>query len=126
MEKEAAAIFEYLFKQNIPETIAAEYSRALGIKRIALDDHDQKIWSKISQKPTLIALVDSYYALTKPQSGIRKKVQLLSAITEATTDYTEHFLPMERSVFYPVKIGLVGIRAVLSFFLGFIYCKIFG
>jgi len=91
-----------------------------------MDERDQKLWSKISQKPFLIGLIDSYYALAKPHSSIRKRVQLLSSIAEASTNYTEVFLPQERSWLYPLKIGLVGVRAVFSFILGFIYCKVLG
>lgn len=126
MEKEAAAIFSFLFSQSIPSAISDKYIRALEIKKFSLDERDQKLWSKISQKPFLIGLVDSYYALAKPHSGIRKKVQLLSSIAEASTNYTNYFLPKKRTWFYPIKIGLVGLRAVCSFFLGFIYCKVIG
>lgn len=126
MEKEAAAIFRYLFSKEVPNKVASEYVRALEIKKIPLDERDQKLWSKISERPLLISWIDSYYALAKPQSGIRKRVQLLSAIAEASTEFADQFLPIKRSVFYLFKIGLVGMRAIVSFFLGFLYSKVLG
>ena len=125
MEKEAASIFEYLFSKRIPENVAQLYERGLQLKNIPMDETDGKLWSRISQRPMLIGLVDGYYALAKPKSGIRKRVQLLSAIAEASTDYTDSFLPQDRSIFYLIKIGLVGCRGVTAFVLGFFYCKIF-
>lgn len=119
-------IYRYLFGKQIPEELSDRYVEAVSCLHLKMPDEDSDLWSIIMRRTWMLPYIESYHALANPQSGIRKRVQLLNAIAEGSPHEAERFLPQKESPFYLIRIGLVGTRAVLSCFFGWILNLMYG
>ena len=126
LAQEAKIIFKFLLVKEPSQKFIDRYVAASQVKQISLDADDEKLLVAILKRPWIVGHVDSFFALTKSKSGVRQKVQLANAIAEASPEYAELFLPQEFGFSKLFTIGFTGLRAVLSFVLGFFIVKVYG
>jgi hypothetical protein len=91
--------------------IIQRYQEAINKLNAGLNDSEQKTWRKMLNSPFYLKLIDSGLAISNPQSALRKRIFIMLAILEASPNFTESFLPQERSIFYLIPLGF---RAGLS------------
>lgn len=118
--REAEIFGRYLLSGNHPDSKTIElYQKAAAIRKYDTASlHEQKILAYALRRPRLIGLLDSALALSNPESLLRQKLLLMSAILETRPQYAALFLPKRRSFFYLFYIGFVGVRAVAKAFAG--------
>ena len=110
-DREAEVLSKYLIGKECPAEIVEHYQEAIAKLNAGLNDSEQKIWGKMLSSPFYLKLIDSGLAISNPQSALRKRIFIMLAILEASPDFTDSFLPQERSIFYLVPLGF---RAGLS------------
>jgi hypothetical protein len=94
LEKEALLFSRYLIDREPPVELVDRYvnaNRQLGIDEGPhLDDNILKFtWAH----PWSISFLDAASGLMQPDALIRKKIYTMAAVLEASTLYTEKFLP---------------------------------
>ena len=110
-DREAQVLSKYLVGRECSSVIAQRYQDAANKLNAVLNDSEQKSWDKMLSSPFYLKLIDSGLAITNPQSSLRKRIFIMLAILEASPDFTQSFLPQERSIFYLIPLGF---RAGLS------------
>ncbi|HLP21885.1 MAG TPA: hypothetical protein VK174_16340, partial [Chitinophagales bacterium] len=106
--------------------VAADFALAVDKLDIHLTDTEQNAYKKMLDSSLLLRSVDSAMAITKSQSQIRKRIFVMVALLECTTENLEYFLPQQRSVFYFFIIGLRVVRGFMFAILGLIIIKLLG
>jgi hypothetical protein len=74
--------------------------------------------------PWSIPFVDAGLALTKRNSGVRKKLLLMSAILEATPQYYSYFLSKNESPLYVFYITFILAKSFFKALVGIALLKI--
>lgn len=114
-----ASIFtRYLCGQDATEAIASRYSQALDATTAFFSHNDQQLLDFIEKHPWSVGSIDGALALVRPNSEVRRRIFLLLALLESSTDYTSYFLPQDRSAWYLLAIFGDGLRAVYRVFIG--------
>jgi hypothetical protein len=101
----------YLIGDSVPPVLVERYVSAMGSMHLVAEGRDRRLLGLVERHPRLLGLVDGGLALRRPGSVIRTKLLVMSAILEATPDYTSAFLPTRRSRIYVVYAAFVGVRA---------------
>lgn len=116
-DHEAQILSKYLVGKECPSEIADRYLEAVNKLNAVFNDKEQKTWSKMLISPFYLKLIDSGLAISNPQSALRKRIFIMLAILEASPDFTESFLPQERSIFYLIPLGFkAGLSALYLVF----------
>jgi hypothetical protein len=91
--------------------MALRYSDTLTKLNASLSPGQEKTWSKMISSSIYMKLVDGGLALSAPQSPLRKRIFIMLTLLECSPDYTESFLPQQRSMWYLIPLGF---RAAMS------------
>lgn len=123
---EAQVLSRYLIGKNCSAAIAADYAAAVSKLNITLTDTEANAYRKMLASGFVMRSVDSALALTKSQSLIRKRIFVMLALLECTTENTRYFLPQPRSIFYFFIIGLRVVRGFAFAIIGLLIIKLLG
>ncbi|MDB5184913.1 MAG: hypothetical protein JWN38_721 [Candidatus Saccharibacteria bacterium] len=93
------------------------YRQALA-QKVPLDAKDTRLLALVDRHPSLLGLVDAALPLLKPYSEVRRRLYLMLAILEASPEYYQSFVPLERPPLYFLVVGLACVRAVCKTILG--------
>lgn len=114
-QKEAEVFGRYLLGGRSPNSKSISlYISAMNLRPAAAIGRDEKILKFILKNPWSIGMIDGALAFSKKKSIVRRKILFMSAILETQPEYTDLFLPQERSWFYNIYIFWVGFRAVMK------------
>lgn len=82
---------------------------------------EQRAWNMGIRFPWLLSCIDGAYAWRKPRSAYRQRMLVYFSVMESIPEYSDLFLPQERSSFYWLLMGLraswAGLKALLGCFL---------
>jgi len=109
--REAQALSQYLVGRTCSDEMALRYSDTLTKLNASLSPGQEKTWSKMISSSIYMKLVDGGLALSAPQSPLRKRIFIMLTLLECSPDYTESFLPQQRSMWYLIPLGF---RAAMS------------
>jgi len=101
----------YLIGDSVSPMLVDRYVSAMRSTHVLAEGRDRRLLGLVERHPWLLGVVDGGLALRRPGSVIRTKLLVMSAILEATPDYTSAFLPTRRSRIYVVYAAFVGVRA---------------
>ena len=124
MEKNNNHIFEaeqiglYLLSGSIQETEKKIYADAMQKLNISFSEYEQLLWNKMLKNKWNMACIDAALAVQEPSNPVRRKLFTMLAILEASPNYTSYFLSRKFSIFYLLKIGIIGFRAILRALVG--------
>ena len=110
-QQEAQAISKYLVSKTCTEEMAQRYREAVTKLNATLSPAHEHIWSRMISSNIYMKLVDGGLALSAPQSPLRKRIFIMLTLLECSPEYTEYFLPQQRSIWYLIPLGF---RAAMS------------
>lgn len=123
MKQEALLFGKYYLKVTPNDRVVSLYTKAIkGSIDYASSVSKDIIF--VRKYPWLLRIVDSGAAIVKPQSEIRKRLYMMFAILEASSEYHDLFLPKKRNGAYVVVIGLTGFAAVIRALIGIFVVKV--
>ena len=122
--REAEIFGAYLLGQRPSEHAIALYEQAMQRLDIPVIGSDARLLRLMLDNPSAIGVIDSGIALAKPKSMLRRKLLVYLAILESLPEYAHLFLPSSTSVFYPIYIFWVGIRAGFKGVVGAVIVKL--
>jgi hypothetical protein len=111
---EAERFGRYLAGRPIEPHLADRYVAAIAQLRPVIGARDRRRIGFALAHPRLIGFVDGGLALRDPQSMLRWKLVVMTAILEATPEYANAFLPRHRWPWYAAYAGIVGLRAAVK------------
>ena len=121
---EATKITNYLLAIPLQNQEQYLYSDAMDKFQLEITKVEKCILNSMLKSKWRMALLDSALAIKKPQSVIRRKIFIMTAILEASPNYTNYFLPRNFSFAYYFKLAYVGTRALFKILIGLVYLKI--
>ncbi|WP_435354164.1 hypothetical protein [Emticicia sp. SJ17W-69] len=123
---EASLFAKYLGAIVADERLLEKYIDAIKKLSIILTEEEEKILIKLVKEPFFLPFVDAGWALLKPQSNIRKRILVMSALIETEPNYTNLFL-VEKNIAFPrIRLIFRGIAALLKGVLGTVLIVILG
>ena len=122
LEKQARTFTRYLIHKDVN-------SQAIQLYKVAMrnskpDNTDNKLLNFMMSHPSCIGLIDAGLVFHNSSSEVRRRLYVMLAILEASTEYYDLFLPKKRSPFYVFVILYSRIRAILKATLGLILVKV--
>lgn len=123
--QEALLLASYILGQAPLKPYLSRYEDALNTLNPIGDSQDEKLLRLCHRFPSLLHLVDAATALSKRDSAIRKKLILMAAILEAGPDYTDLFLPQNRSRLYSLRSLYQATLSILNTLFGSVLLKVY-
>ncbi|MGA8533236.1 MAG: hypothetical protein WB615_03920 [Candidatus Tumulicola sp.] len=121
MSRDEAEVFgRYVVGSAIDEPVRVRYRRAL---RDLSYDTDDAITRFAVNRPWSIAALDGGLALTQPSALLRRRLSLMAAILETRPEYSEAFLPRNRSRRDALGVAYAVARAALTGALGLLLLR---
>jgi len=105
-EVEAYLLSTYLLGSPATPVLVERYTRACATLFTDTPPADTRLLRLAGRFPWLLGPIDAGVALLRPDSVVRKKLLLMSAILEATPEHADRFLPRPAS-----KVGLAALLA---------------
>jgi hypothetical protein len=124
-ENEANALSRYLVGKNCSSKIAEDFAEAIVKLDVQLTASQERTYLKMLRSIFFMRAVDGGLAFTNKQSLLRKRIFIMLCLLECTVEFNPYFLPISRSPFYFVKIGLEVAYNFLAAIIGIIIVKIF-
>jgi hypothetical protein len=123
-DRQAELLGNYLL-QGIPlkPEIKERYEQTMLNTTGKLDERDKKILSFALNHPWSIGLLDAGCVFVHPDAEIRRRLYVMFAILEASTDYWSYFLPKKRNPLYVFVLLAAGMRGVAKAGVGVILVK---
>ena len=87
----------YLIGDSVSPMLVDRYVSAMRSMHVLAEGRDRRLLGLVERHPWLLGVVDGGLALRRPGSVIRTKLLVMSAILEATPDYTSAFVPGARA-----------------------------
>ena len=113
LRTEARQFGAYLLGAEPPEASVELYGQAVETLGLVGSDKDRRLLQFMARHRWSIGLVDAGLALRRPDSTVRTRLLVLSALLEARPELADRFLPAPRPAIYLGYAALVGLRAVL-------------
>jgi len=123
---EAERLSRYLIGNPCSMSDAADYFEAVSVHGATLNAQQQRLWKRMMRSGLLLRTVDAGLALTAPSSMVRKRIFIMFCILETSPRHVDNFLPIDRSPFYIMAIGLRAVRAVIAAVFGVAVVKVMG
>jgi len=124
LETEARIFTRYLINREASPQVIELYKTAMVASEQS--EADKKLLSFMVSHPASIGLIDAGLVFHNPSSEARRRLYVLFAILEASTEHHDLFLPVKRSPLYGFVIMYSGIRAVCKAALGLLVVKVVG
>lgn len=110
---EAQQLSRYLIGEECPDATVQHYATAVQKLFAILTPDQQKVWDRMLKSRVYMKLIDSGLAVTYPQSPLRKRIFIMLTLLESRPEFTQYFLPQERSIWYLIPLGFrAGLSAV--------------
>lgn len=100
----------YLLGDELAPLLVDRYVAAMRSLELSIDRRDRDLLDLVKHHPRLLGLVDGGLALRRPQSAIRTKLLVMSAILEATPEHMAAFDPVRRRRTYLLYASYVAVR----------------
>ena len=124
LDKEAQVIATYLLGKKANGQVINLYQQAMQVLELNYINKDRKILQLLMKRRYLLPYLDAGLAILRPNSVVRQKILVMSAIIETQPQYASLFLNQKRSFFYLFTIAWVGTRSILKAILGIILVKV--
>jgi hypothetical protein len=111
---EARRFGAYLLGVEPPDATVDLYVQAVEILGLVGSDKDRRLLQFMARHPWCIGLVDAGLALRRPDSTVRARLLVLSALLEARPELADRFLPAPQRAVYVGYAAIVGLRAVIK------------
>jgi len=121
---EAERFARYLLGTSPDERVKGLYADALAAGGPPLGAHDDALLRFAVARPRGLGLLDAGLALTDPGAELRRRLHLMFAILEASPEYHDRFLPVERGPLYPLVVVLAGARGVVKAAVGVLLVRL--
>ena len=123
MEQEADLFGWYILKKA-PSVFAKElYVKTISKTALEINRTDQNLLFFIYRNQWSLGLIDSGLALLTPHSEIRRRIYIIFSILECSREFSDDFLPKERSLSFMLVILFSGFRGVVKGLLGSLLIK---
>ncbi len=122
LELEASLFTRYLIGRDISPQASRLYITAVGSSKP--NTADKKLLDFMVKHPRSIGLIDAGLVIHNSTSEARRRLYVMLAILEASTENHDLFLPTKRNPFYIFAVGLSGLRAVVKAVLGLLLVKV--
>ena len=122
LEKEATLFSSYLVSREASPQAVRLYANAMNNSEPS--DSDKKILHFMTKHKSSIGFIDAGLVITNPTSEVRRRLYVMTAILEASTEHQDLFLPKKRSPWYVFAVMYTGIRAVMKAIFGILLLKV--
>lgn len=122
LEKEARMFTRYLIHRGANPQAIRLYQAAMSNSNP--DSTDKKLLNLMLSHPSSIGFIDAGLVFHNSTSEARRRLYVMLAILEASSEYYDCFLPKKRSPIYMLVIAYSGIRAVTKAGLGLLLVKV--
>ena len=118
-KKEVSIIFEYLQGNAVFNPLVNKlYSAAIDKPSNTISARDAKLLNMVQHHPWTLKFIDSGLAIIYPSSEVRRRVFIMISILESMPEYSEDFLPKERSIWYVAAVSYSIFSALVKALLG--------
>lgn len=111
---EARRFGQYLIGAEPPDASVDLYAQAVETLGLVGNDKDRSLLRFMVRHRWSIGPIDAGLALRRPDSTVRTRLLVMSALLEARPELADTFLPAPHSIFYLGYAALVGLRAVIN------------
>lgn len=108
----------YILGRRLDHASEQLYESALEVLILGTTPRESRLIQLVISRPWLIAFIDGGLTVLNRTNGLRQRLVLMSAITEASPLYADLFLPVRRGPFYIVRMLCAAVRAA--------FCGVFG
>lgn len=122
LEKEARLFTRYLIHRDANPQAIRLYKATMSNSKP--DNTDKKLLNFMVSHPSSIGFIDAGLVFHNSSSEARRRLYVMFAILEASSEYYDFFLPKKRSPFYILVIFYSGVRAIIKAGLGLIFVKV--
>lgn len=122
--KEAVVFTRHIIGQGPSDTAVKLYTRAIEQQKDTLSKDDERLLDIVDKHPSITPYLDAGLAFLKPHSEVRRRLYLMFAILESLPEYTEFFLPVNRSPWYLFVVIGLGIQSVWRLVIGITIVKV--
>lgn len=123
-QNEAHILSKYLIGKPCPPKVEADYNEAIQKLGVNFTDYQNVVWQKMLNSRFWMRAMDAGLAFVFPSSVLRKRIFIMLSLLEADKENTDNFLPVKRSVFYVIPLGLRVFRAGLMAGIGILMVKV--
>ena len=81
---------------------------------LVLADRDVRRFDFVARHPAWLGIVDAGLALRDPESSLRWRLSVMTAILEATPEHAREFLPSARPPWYALYAAVIAVRAAVQ------------
>jgi hypothetical protein len=107
-----AARFGKYYLGHEPNEMAIDlYVRAMAANPEKPTPTDERLMDFVFAHPWSLGFIDAGLALFRPHAELRRRLFIMFALLESIPEYTDYFLPEERSGLYIFVVMWCGIRA---------------
>ncbi|OJJ18330.1 hypothetical protein BKI52_26290 [marine bacterium AO1-C] len=124
LEQEAGILANYLLGKKPNQDVIDLYMQAMQTVALQYLPKDHKLMNLVTRKRFLLPYIDAGLGISYPNSVVRYKLLLMSAILETQPQYAALFLNQKRSWLYLFVIGWVGVRSVWKAMIGWVLLKL--
>jgi hypothetical protein len=123
LRAQGALLGHYLIKQAPSDQALTLFERAIAHAPGTLSTQDRKLLAFVTAHPWALGIIDSGLVFVRPYSEVRRRLYIMLSILESMPEYSNIFLPSQRSPWYLLTIMLAGIRGVAKAIAGVIFIK---
>ncbi|HAS43995.1 MAG TPA: hypothetical protein DCS93_26190 [Microscillaceae bacterium] len=124
LQQEAEILARYLIRKKPTTKVVDLYVKAMQTVTLTYLPKDYTLLKLIIRKRFLLPYIDAGLGISVPNSVIRHKLLIMSAIVETQPQYASLFLNRKRSKLYWLVVGWVGLRSVGKAMVGWILLKL--
>lgn len=126
LSRECRVLSRYLIGREPTRDVLERYERAVGTLFHSGEDDAHLVQAAVD-RPWLLPYLDAACGIVRREDLLRRKLLLLTAILEATTEYTRHFLPRRVSrPGFAFRLAFHGTRAALQAAVGLALLPLMG
>ncbi|HVI69158.1 MAG TPA: hypothetical protein VM581_01750 [Magnetospirillaceae bacterium] len=124
LRQEAAVLCKYVVGAQPTARTQQLYTAVIGREKEMLSKEDALVMQYALKYPGRIIYLDSALALVRPSAALRQRLYAMFAITEATPEHAQRYLPVSTPPLYVVVIGLISLRAVYRTIIGLVLLRV--
>ena len=123
-KKELSLFTKYVLRSAVPtEEMARLYKKGVVNEGNSIKEQDLAGLKFAIKHPWSIKFLDSGYAIISPGHELRHRIYIVFSLLEASTGYTQFFLPQKRNPLYAIKIGFLGCWSLTKAVIGIVIIK---